>query len=173
MTVNIKGKEYKTVAERLNELCNKTDGMYSLTSEVLQFSSDYVVIRATLKIYTESSDYKDYKEYTGISYESKGSNYINETSHVENAETSAWGRALAAAGYIGSEIASADEVATAIKKQECISKWIVCPCGRSNSKGYPSSYDSSKGYDKCWLCVKDEKDNLPGPDMGDAASAGL
>ena len=42
---------------------------------------------------------------------------INKTSFVECAETSAIGRALASAGYMGTEFASADEVATAIQNQ--------------------------------------------------------
>lgn len=51
--------------------------------------------------------------------EKADSSYINKTSFVENCETSAWGRALAnfAIG-VDASVASADEVANAIKNQK-------------------------------------------------------
>jgi hypothetical protein len=53
--------------------------------------------------------------------EKADSSYINKTSYVENCETSAWGRALAnfAIG-VDASVASADEVANAIKKESLI-----------------------------------------------------
>ena len=54
---------------------------------------------------------------TGHAEEKRGSTNINKTSALENAETSAIGRALAALGYGGTEYASADEVANAISQQ--------------------------------------------------------
>ena len=55
---------------------------------------------------------------TGTAYEEKGSSYINKTSHVENCETSAVGRALGFLGIgIDESMASADEVANAICQQ--------------------------------------------------------
>lgn len=57
----------------------------------------------------------------GTAYEHYGSSNINNTSYIENCETSAIGRALGNAG-IGStdSIASADEVLTAITQQEAL-----------------------------------------------------
>ena len=56
---------------------------------------------------------------TGHAFEFQGSNPVNKTSYVENAETSAVGRAL---GFLGigiiESIASADEVKSAIEHQE-------------------------------------------------------
>jgi hypothetical protein len=54
---------------------------------------------------------------TGYAEEERGSSNINTTSALENAETSAVGRALAFLGLAGTEIASADEVANAISQQ--------------------------------------------------------
>ena len=55
---------------------------------------------------------------TGLAHEVRGSTNINRTSHVENCETSAIGRCLAAFGLGGTtEYASADEVANAIAQQ--------------------------------------------------------
>jgi hypothetical protein len=53
--------------------------------------------------------------FQGVAYEEFGSNFINETSAVENCQTSAVGRALAFAGYgTDAAIASAEEVAHAM-----------------------------------------------------------
>jgi hypothetical protein len=57
---------------------------------------------------------------TGIAEEKRGSSQINRTSALENCETSAIGRALAAAGYGGSEYASANEVENAIQQQRTV-----------------------------------------------------
>jgi deoxycytidylate deaminase len=54
---------------------------------------------------------------TGYAEEVRSASKINRTSALENAETSAVGRALAFFGMGGSEIASADEVANAISQQ--------------------------------------------------------
>ena len=50
--------------------------------------------------------------YTGMALEIRGDGNINKKSHVENAETSAHGRALSAAGYAGegSEFCSLNEI---------------------------------------------------------------
>jgi hypothetical protein len=55
---------------------------------------------------------------TGYAEEKRGSTQINKTSALENCETSAIGRALAAAGFGGTEYASANEVQNAIHQQE-------------------------------------------------------
>ena len=109
MPVNIKGKSYSTVAERINKVANTVDS-YSLTTEVIDIGENHVVMKATLKI--------DDNLYTGHAYEEKSSNYINETSHLENCETSAIGRCLASANLHGSdEFCSADELTNALNNQ--------------------------------------------------------
>ena len=110
MSVNIHGKEYFTVAERLNELNTKVEGNYTLTTEMVYFENGKVIFKATLRI--------EENTFTGHAMEIEGSSTINKTSYLECAETSAIGRCLASAGYLGSEFASADEVATAIKNQD-------------------------------------------------------
>ena len=110
MPVKIHGKEYYTVAERLNELNKHTEGQYSLETEMVYFQDGMVVFKATLQVGDST--------YVGHAMEKESANMINKTSYVEVAETSAIGRCLASAGYLGSEFASADEVATAIFNQE-------------------------------------------------------
>ena len=109
MSVNIHGKEYFTVAERLTELNTNVDGNYTIITEMVYFRDGIVVFKATLQIGENT--------FTGHAQEKEDASMINKTSYIECAETSSIGRALASAGYLGSEFASADEVATAIKNQ--------------------------------------------------------
>ena len=88
----------------------ETEGNYTLQTKLVHFESGVAVFKATLTVQENT--------YTGHAMEKEGSSTINKTSFLECAETSAIGRALASAGYLGSEFASADEVATAIKNQE-------------------------------------------------------
>ena len=109
MPVNIHGKEYKTVAERVGEF-RASYPDHTIETEIVRWEGDDVVIRASISL--------DGKVIaTGLAHEVRGSTNINRTSHVENCETSSLGRALAAFGLGGTEYASADEVANAITQQ--------------------------------------------------------
>ena len=70
-----------------------------------------VIIKATLT-------FSNGRTFEGIAHEHKGASYINKTSYVEVAQTSAWGRALACAGLAGTELASADEMVNALRNQK-------------------------------------------------------
>jgi len=112
MPVNVQGgKQYTTVAERITALHAATNGQYTVVTEIVRWEDEIVVMRATLTI-------PECGSYTGHSYEREGSSQVNKTSALENCETSAIGRALAAAGYGGSEYASANEVSNAIHQQQ-------------------------------------------------------
>lgn len=112
MPVNIFGREYKTVAERLDELY-KSGLEYSLNTELISWENGIVIMKATLQIGDST--------YTGHAYEVEGSSQINNTSALENCETSCIGRSLASAGMGGSEFASADELANALGQQQSTS----------------------------------------------------
>jgi hypothetical protein len=108
MPVQIHGKDYLTVAERIQLLHEKyLNGGISIETEIVQYDESLALVRATLSLATG-------ERYTGHAFERSDSGGVNSTSHLENAETSAVGRALSFAGFAGSEIASADEVASAI-----------------------------------------------------------
>jgi len=109
MPVNIHGKEYRTVAERIVLLHEKLEGDCSVTTEIVSIDDDKVIMKSTI---THGE-----LIWTGHALEVFGSSMINKTSALENAETSSLGRALAFAGLGGEEIASADEVANAIAQQ--------------------------------------------------------
>ena len=109
MPVNIHGKQYKTVAERINEL-KETEVKYSLVTEIISWEDNTIVMKATLKF--------DGQKFTGHAYEKENTTNINRTSALENCETSCIGRALASAGYGGEEFASADELVNALAQQQ-------------------------------------------------------
>lgn len=110
-TVNIKGKNYVTVNERLKYFRQNFKG-YSLTSEITHLNENGVVMKAIIK------DADGIEVATGHAHEKQNSSFINKTSFIENCETSAWGRCLGNLGIgLDESVASADEVANAIKNQ--------------------------------------------------------
>ena len=108
--VNIRGKEYMTVALRVQKF-REAYPTWSLTSEVLFRDSDCVVMKSII------ADETGRILATGHAEEYRKSSQINGTSALENAETSAHGRSLAALGIGGTEFASANEVQNAIHQQ--------------------------------------------------------
>jgi len=110
-TVPVKGKKYAMVVSRVQAF-RKICPSGTIDTTVIDMDDEHVAVQA--KIYDE----KDHLLASGTAEEKKGSSQINQTSYVENCETSAVGRALGMLG-IGSEenMASAEEVATAIMNQ--------------------------------------------------------
>lgn len=109
MPVNIHGKEYHTVAERVHAFRESNPDL-TIETDIVRWEGDDVVVKASI-----SNSGKLLA--TGLAHEVRGSTNINRTSHVENCETSAIGRCLAAFGLGGTEYATADEVANAITQQ--------------------------------------------------------
>tara|TARA_R110002020_G_scaffold93154_7_gene224868 strand:+ start:4668 stop:5360 length:693 start_codon:yes stop_codon:yes gene_type:complete len=114
MPVNIQGKEYATVNERVAEAHEKWEGNLSIRTRVLESIDGFVRVKATIKHTNDAGTHV----FVGHAEEQIGSSFINKTSALENAETSAVGRALAFAGFsTDASIASADEVANAMISQ--------------------------------------------------------
>jgi len=109
-SVNIKGKQYVEVNERIKGFRQ----MYpngSIVTELLSNNDGVCVIKAMAIIDGQI-------RATGHAYEKEGSSYINKTSYIENCETSAVGRCLGILGIgIDTSVASVEEVANAIKQQ--------------------------------------------------------
>jgi len=108
--VKIHGKEYKTVALRVAEFRAKHPD-YTISTELVEANDVLVIMKASIL------DKESRLLATGYSEEVRSASKINATSALENAETSAIGRCLSALGFGGTEYASADEVASAIKQQ--------------------------------------------------------
>lgn len=109
-TVNIKGKEYVTVNERVKAF-HKLYPNGSIVSELLsEPNSNRVVFKSIAT--PDCSKLERY--FTGFASESIGGDFINKTSAMENAETSSVGRAL---GFLNigivDSIASVDEITKA------------------------------------------------------------
>lgn len=122
--VNIHGKEYMTVAYRVKQLREQHNLDIGITTDIVSIDDEVVVVKAIL------TDKSGFVIATGHAEENRKASMINKTSALENCETSAIGRALAGAGYIGTEFASADEVAQAITHQGS---------GTTVGKGYNTS----------------------------------
>ena len=112
-TVNIKGKDYIEVNERLKYFRNEPQYKgYSLESEIVLLENGVITIKAIIK------DETGRILATGLAQEKESSSFINKSSFVENCETSAWGRALGNLGIgIDTSVASADEMQNAINNQ--------------------------------------------------------
>lgn len=111
-SVNIKGKEYIEVNERLKYFRENYND-YSLETELISNENGVCVMRAVIK------NPDGVIKATGFAYEKENSTFINKTSYIENCETSAWGRALGNFGIgIDTSIASAEEVQNAINNQK-------------------------------------------------------
>ena len=107
--VKIHGKEYKTVALRVAEF-RAAHPDYTIETELIEANDVLVIMKATISSCGVVIA-------TGYAEEVRAASKINSTSALENAESSAVGRALAFFGLGGTEIASADEVANAIQQQ--------------------------------------------------------
>jgi len=111
--VKIHGKDYKTVALRVTEFRSQytIDEGWGIETQCAEVDDATVIMRARI------TDPEGRTVATGYAEETRSQRGINSTSALENAETSAIGRALSAAGFGGDAYASAEEVAQAISKQ--------------------------------------------------------
>lgn len=109
--VNINGKDYKTVAKRVDEFRKEHGMKLSIITRLISADENTVVMKA------EILDENQRVIATGYAEENRKASQINRKSALENCETSAIGRALANFGLGGGEYASADEVAQAIHEQ--------------------------------------------------------
>lgn len=102
--IDFKGKKYVLVADRVLYF-NETYKEGSITTELVSTpDAETVVIKAIVKP-------NEKQTFTGYSQATWGEGYINKTSALENAETSAVGRALAFMGIgVIESIASIDEI---------------------------------------------------------------
>lgn len=109
-TINIKGKEYVEVNERIRAF-RELYPTGSIMTEMLSNDNGMCIFKTNIIVEGQILA-------TGHAYEREGSTFINKTSYVENCETSSIGRALGILGIgIDTSIATAEEVGNAIKQQ--------------------------------------------------------
>jgi len=109
--------EYETVAERIKRFYKDYPDARIVTKNLTQQHdraiSTWVVYA---EIYLNRDDQlNNLPKATGLAFEVDGVGMANKTSALENAETSAIGRALSQAGYFGDKKASREEMSKTLK----------------------------------------------------------
>ena len=111
-SIDFDGKEYVKVCERVRAF-RQLHPNWSIETTILSNTDGIVLMQAVIK------DETGRVLATGHAFEKQDSTFINQTSYIENCETSAVGRALGILGIgIDTAIASAEEVETAQANQE-------------------------------------------------------
>ena len=106
MPVDIRGKTYITVEERLSQF-RQAYPDWSIVTQLISADDTRVVVQATI------ANPEGRVISTGLAEETRAASAINRVSAVENCETSAVGRALAFHVFGGGGIGSADEIVKA------------------------------------------------------------
>jgi hypothetical protein len=167
-TVNIRGKEYVEVKERVKYFRQEEQfENWTIATEFPVLDSEQCVCKATI------ADKSGRVVATGHAHEERSASNINKTSYIENCETSAIGRALAVMGIgVDDSMASAGEVADAIHQQQNSNKSTTKPKAKpkvnimDSAVGYiKSSTDKQKAYDSVMKKY--------GKDLTDAQKNGL
>lgn len=110
-TIDIHGKKYVTVNERVKYFREQFEG-FSIVTEVIIANDKLAIVKCSI------TDPESQVISTGHAYETVTNKGINATSHLENCETSAVGRALGFMGIgIDGGIASLDEILSASTSQ--------------------------------------------------------
>lgn len=117
--LDMRGKAYAMVPERVTAF-RKLFPEGFIRTEILFNDGTTVLMQAKAGYYRE--DGSEVIMATGFAQEVKGRGMVNGTSHIENCETSAVGRALGmiGLGIGGGGIASAEELANAVTAQKQI-----------------------------------------------------
>ena len=142
-TVDIKGKEYAEVNQRIKAF-RMVYPQGSIRTEMLSNENGVCVFRATA--WSDTGELLG----SGHAYEKEDSSFINKTSFIENAETSAIGRCLGVCGFgIDVSVASAEEVANAIQNQTITQEEAdsyKLPFGKHKGKTLKEVYKEAPDY---------------------------
>lgn len=114
--------EYVQVNDRIEKFYKKyPDG--SIQTEIIHNENGVVIMKSYAYRHPD-----DPRPATGMAMEKEGSSPVNRTSHIENCETSAVGRALAMLGFeIKKAVASREEIQNAVENKTHIGVCISDP----------------------------------------------
>ena len=110
-TISIHGKSYATVALRIAVARRVLGTALDIVTKIVSIDKESVSCKQIFII-------DDKHVATGHAEEKRTASKINQTSALENCETSAMVELLAFLGFISDGIASAEEVSTAIMQQD-------------------------------------------------------
>ncbi len=120
-TMNIKGKQYVMVKDRILAFNEHFPNGCIQTEIVSPLDSKTIIVKAIVTPDAKNPE----RKFIDYSQAVIGQGYINTTSALENASTSAVGRALAYMGIgVIESVASADEVSKAISQPDTDAEWI-------------------------------------------------
>ena len=129
-TIKIQGNDYILVKDKVKYFRENFPN-FALTSErvketegeIIQYNGKDVIRQASVLFRAEVRTPEGFLVSTGWAREEKNSSKVNKTNWIENAETSAIGRALAFFGIgVDISIASADEMENALEKEKYLKK---------------------------------------------------
>ena len=122
--------DYEPVAARHSRWLAQHPNGRTITNMVSVPGADICVIRAELWL-------EDVCIATGYAEEVRGAGNVNRTSHVENCETSAVGRALANAGMAGSDVSKRPSREEMAKVQNTAPKMriVLAPSAMAEANG--------------------------------------
>lgn len=124
-TIGLERKDKKTGKVTVNQYAEVNERIKAfrmvypdgfIATEIISNENGVCIIKASCGVYENG---QALTLGHGTAYEKEGSSFINQTSYIENCETSAVGRALGMAGFgIDTSVASYEEVSNAQLNQE-------------------------------------------------------
>ena len=141
------GKFYTQVVHRMEAFRRIHGTDFGIDTQILVNDGKKVVVKAII------TDKDNRTVGVGMAEEIRGQGLVNTTSALENAETSAIGRALASLGLAGGEYASANEMDAVVRKTDAIKKTPQVEVkeqeeSSTSNNSSPVPMSSSKMFDK-------------------------